>query len=61
MAAAFNQSASDIHLEPEENTVVIRYRIDGVLQKVLEIPHKSRWQLSRWKTPMGTRNFSQLN
>jgi type II secretory ATPase GspE/PulE/Tfp pilus assembly ATPase PilB-like protein len=29
--------ASDIHIEPEEGTVRVRYRFDGVLQDVLEI------------------------
>ena len=30
--------AGDIHIEPEENSVKIRYRIDGILQDVAEIP-----------------------
>lgn len=30
---AISQKASDIHLEPENNILKIRYRIDGVLQK----------------------------
>ncbi|NGX28679.1 MAG: Type II secretion system protein E [Candidatus Anoxychlamydiales bacterium] len=30
---AITQKASDIHLEPEENILKIRYRIDGILQK----------------------------
>ncbi|PIZ72442.1 type II secretion system protein GspE [Candidatus Peregrinibacteria bacterium CG_4_10_14_0_2_um_filter_43_11] len=29
---------SDIHIEPEEKTVRIRYRVDGVLQHVIEYP-----------------------
>ncbi|MEK7126690.1 MAG: hypothetical protein AAB848_01145, partial [Patescibacteria group bacterium] len=33
---AMKTRASDIHYEPEENTVVIRFRIDGVLHKVFE-------------------------
>lgn len=32
--AAYDQRASDIHIEPWENEVVIRYRIDGLLQVV---------------------------
>ncbi|MBQ2645003.1 Flp pilus assembly complex ATPase component TadA [bacterium] len=31
--------ASDIHLEPRLNQYVIRYRIDGVLREVLQIPN----------------------
>jgi len=38
MAMALSLSAGDIHIEPEENTVKIRYRIDGILQDVVHIP-----------------------
>lgn len=37
-AGAFLSRASDIHIEPEEEVVALRYRIDGVLQTVAEIP-----------------------
>ncbi len=30
--------ASDIHIEPEEGGVAVRYRIDGVLRRVMKIP-----------------------
>lgn len=30
--------ASDIHIEPQEESVDVRFRIDGVLQKVLTLP-----------------------
>lgn len=33
---AVNIKASDIHFDPEENEVVVRYRVDGVLTKVVE-------------------------
>jgi type IV pilus assembly protein PilB len=36
--SAFNDRASDIHIEPEEETSLIRFRIDGVLQDVVRIP-----------------------
>lgn len=36
--AAFQDVASDIHIEPEENQSLIRFRIDGVLQDVLRVP-----------------------
>jgi len=35
---AFEQRASDIHLEPRRDTGYIRFRIDGVMQKVFELP-----------------------
>ncbi len=34
---AIKQQASDIHIETYENRVIVRNRIDGVLQEVLEI------------------------
>ena len=35
---AFEQRASDIHLEPRRATSLIRFRIDGVMHKVFELP-----------------------
>ncbi len=35
---AVREHASDIHIEPEEKRVVVRFRIDGLLQQVLELP-----------------------
>ena len=32
------QGASDIHIEPLEGTLLIRYRIDGILHDAMEIP-----------------------
>ena len=39
---AVKQGASDIHFEPEEHYIRIRYRIDGVLQEI-RLLHKSLW------------------
>lgn len=36
---ALDLRSSDIHIEPEENTVRIRYRVDGVLRRIVEYPH----------------------
>ncbi|MGC8651383.1 MAG: GspE/PulE family protein [Minisyncoccia bacterium] len=46
--------ASDIHLEPQENTALIRFRVDGVLYEVAEID-KKKYQtiLSRLKLLSG--------
>ena len=38
VAMALSLSAGDIHIEPEENIVKIRYRIDGILRDVAHIP-----------------------
>jgi general secretion pathway protein E len=35
---AFEQRASDIHLEPKRESGVIRFRIDGVLHQVYQVP-----------------------
>ena len=35
---ALDMRASDIHIEPEKNTIKIRYRIDGVLRRIVEYP-----------------------
>ena len=36
--AAYDDRASDIHIEPEEKDSLIRFRIDGVLQDMVQIP-----------------------
>lgn len=38
---AILQNASDIHIEPLENQVVVRYRIDGILHDAMTLPKKS--------------------
>lgn len=35
---ALLQGASDIHIEPQEQNVVVRYRIDGILHDVMTLP-----------------------
>ncbi|MBK9160214.1 MAG: type II/IV secretion system protein [Nitrosomonadales bacterium] len=35
---AFEQRASDIHLEPRRDACVVRFRIDGVLHQVYQLP-----------------------
>lgn len=37
-AGAYKLGASDIHIEPQENLIRLRYRIDGVLQDVALLP-----------------------
>ncbi|HEU4631901.1 MAG TPA: type II/IV secretion system protein [Gemmatimonadaceae bacterium] len=38
VAEGITSRASDIHLEPEEGGVSVRYRIDGVLRQVMALP-----------------------
>ncbi len=38
MDNAVNKKASDIHIEPREKDLRIRYRVDGILQEVMKLP-----------------------
>jgi type IV pilus assembly protein PilB len=38
MQGAFNQGASDIHLEPQKDRMRVRYRLDGLLYDQMTIP-----------------------
>ncbi|MCC6274721.1 MAG: Flp pilus assembly complex ATPase component TadA, partial [Leptospiraceae bacterium] len=38
LSQAVTERASDIHIEPYEKSVVVRYRVDGILHKVLSPP-----------------------
>lgn len=46
IAEAINQGASDIHIEPYENTIVVRLRIDGVMREILQAPAKVKGRLA---------------
>ncbi|KKP59419.1 MAG: Type IV-A pilus assembly ATPase PilB [Candidatus Magasanikbacteria bacterium GW2011_GWC2_34_16] len=43
IASALKIDASDIHIEAEEKGIAVRYRIDGILQDVAELP-KEQWK-----------------
>ena len=38
LTGAVDHRASDVHLEPKEDHAVVRYRVDGMLHKILTIP-----------------------
>ncbi|MCK5825730.1 MAG: Flp pilus assembly complex ATPase component TadA, partial [Desulfuromusa sp.] len=38
---AYRQRASDIHIEPFENTVIVRYRVDGILYEIQRPPYRA--------------------
>ena len=46
LVEAANERASDIHIEPEEKELRIRYRIDGLLQEQNLPPEINRFQLA---------------
>ena len=37
---AAEDGASDIHFEPQEEALIVRFRVDGVLQEVQRIPKR---------------------
>lgn len=39
IAHAIDMRSSDIHIEPSKHTIRMRYRVDGVLRRVVEYPH----------------------
>lgn len=54
LAGAIGINASDIHIEPSEDMIHIRYRIDGVLHEVGTLPHSIyRFLSSRLKLLAG--------
>jgi type II secretory ATPase GspE/PulE/Tfp pilus assembly ATPase PilB-like protein len=57
---AFQVRASDIHVEPLDHTIRIRYRIDGVLQEVATHPRKLLSAIiSRIKIMTGTMSIAE--
>jgi type IV pilus assembly protein PilB len=38
---AINQGASDVHIEPGEESLIVRYRIDGILHDAMTLPKDS--------------------
>lgn len=52
--SAIASSASDVHIEPAEDRVVIRHRLDGVLKQVMDLPKSVHAPLiARIKTMSG--------
>lgn len=54
LAQAVNDRASDIHIQPDEDVLKIRFRIDGVLHDVLSLPEEVQQAIvSRLKVMSG--------
>jgi type IV pilus assembly protein PilB len=47
IADAVRERASDVHFEPSEDGLVIRYRIDGVLKEVMRVPRTAAGSVAR--------------
>jgi type II secretory ATPase GspE/PulE/Tfp pilus assembly ATPase PilB-like protein len=41
---SFQSGASDLHLQPEESKIMLRLRLDGVLQDVIDFDQKDFWK-----------------
>lgn len=62
IAGALKFDASDIHIEPEEDTVRVRYRLNGVLEDITYIDATSLKQInSRFKLMAGLKLSSTKN
>lgn len=46
LESAVARQASDIHIEPRENELVVRIRVDGVLQSLLRLPSEIKASLA---------------
>jgi type IV pilus assembly protein PilB len=42
LTKAVNERASDIHIEPQEREIILRFRIDGLLQEMARLPKWSQ-------------------
>lgn len=40
VSTAIQKRASDIHVEPQDDAVIVRYRMDGALQQMVNLPKK---------------------
>ncbi|MCY4381023.1 MAG: type II secretion system ATPase GspE [Proteobacteria bacterium] len=45
LARAVKENASDIHIEPYENDIVVRLRIDGILRDAMRVPKRAHGSL----------------
>jgi type II secretory ATPase GspE/PulE/Tfp pilus assembly ATPase PilB-like protein len=59
---SFQSGASDLHLQPEDSKIILRLRLDGVLQDVIEFDQKEFWKyLQKLKFISGVKmNISYL-
>src|SRR6185437_6559007 len=59
LSRAVKERASDIHIEPYERTMVVRYRVDGVLKKIVEPPKKAQNSIISRIKVMGGLNIAE--
>ncbi len=59
MVQAFRERASDIHVEPYQTDVKVRYRIDGILHDVLTLPKRVQSAVVSRIKVMATLNIAE--
>lgn len=59
LARAVKEKASDIHIEPYENEIMVRFRIDGGLQDKMQIPKRHSGSLASRVKIMGKLNIAE--
>jgi len=59
LAQAIKERASDIHIEPFEKGISVRFRKDGVLHEVLEVPKRLQASITSRIKIMGTLNIAE--
>jgi type IV pilus assembly protein PilB len=72
LADAIRAGASDVHIEPQERNVTLRYRVDGLLRQVMTLPKRiqgkvvsrikimSHMDISERRKPQDGRTFLRL-
>ncbi|MBE0503084.1 MAG: type II secretion system ATPase GspE [Desulfuromonadales bacterium] len=55
----YKERASDIHIEPFESELIVRYRIDGILYEALRPPHKSHAAITSRLKIMAALNIAE--
>jgi general secretion pathway protein E len=59
LANAVKEGASDIHIEPYENEIMVRFRIDGTLQDKMQIPKRHASMLATRIKIIGKLNIAE--
>jgi general secretion pathway protein E len=59
LAQAVKEKASDIHIEPFEKGIAVRFRKDGVLHEVLNVPKRLQSSITSRIKIMGTLNIAE--
>jgi general secretion pathway protein E len=59
LAQAVKEKASDIHIEPFEKGIAVRFRKDGVLHEVLEVPKRMQSSICSRIKIMGTLDIAE--